>query len=361
MSQIYNYIPRDLILKLHNYSIKTEVKEFTNVSFRTEISNTLNFYTPIGIYKDKIISITNRQLSFLPDILGHFISTDYGVSLQNTYKNLITLENNITIDEPVMQFMDYDSVSGTGHSYDLMFYILYIFTTKNIKAKLLVVKSDNKYYNTILDLIKKYYNIEYIYIEPNTNYTIKKFYCCQTYQNVLFNEVKEFINNTLIIPIIDKFDKMDSISYNNIYKIKIDNQNNINACSSTYKYTESFNNFCSDFNYYNIDNIDEEYKIYLLNKSTNIIITWGSIFYIYIDYYLLSTKNKYISVIIHPSTKCGKIMIEYLDNNSYKQNMGSNFCGGFMDQYYNNLFFKGEKIETDKLDTWVSNTKLLGI
>ena len=36
MSQIYNYIPIDLILRVHNYSIKTEVKRFINVRFRTE-------------------------------------------------------------------------------------------------------------------------------------------------------------------------------------------------------------------------------------------------------------------------------------------------------------------------------------
>ena len=156
MSQIYNYIPRDLILSVHNYSIKTEVKEFKNVRFRTEISNTLNFYTPMGIYNDKIISVTNKQLSFLPDILDHFISTEYATKLQDTCKNLNITDDNIIINEPVMQFIDYESINGTGHSYDLMFYILYIFITNNIKAKLLVVRSDNEYYNSTLDLIKKY-------------------------------------------------------------------------------------------------------------------------------------------------------------------------------------------------------------
>jgi hypothetical protein len=360
MSQIYNYISRDLILKSHDYSIKTIVKEFSNISFRTEISNTLNFYTPIGIYEDKIISITNKQLSFLPDILSHFISTVYGDKLKDTYKNLITLENNIIIDEPVMQFMDYESISGTGHSYDLMFYILYIFIQNNIKAKLLVVKSENKYYNITLDLIKKYYNIEYIFIEPNTNYTIKEFYCCQTYQNVLFNEVKEFINNTLIIPIINKYNTLDSISYKNIYKIKINNINSINGTFNSYEYTDLFTKFCSEYDYFNIDNLDEEYKIFLLNKSKNIIITWGSSFYININYYLLSTKNKFISVIFHPHISSDKKFITNIDNH-YKQIMHSEYCGGFMDQYYNKLIFNGEVIESSILDEWLEKTKLLSI
>jgi hypothetical protein len=360
MSQVYNYIPRDLILTVHNYSIKTEVKEFTNVTFRTEIANTLNFYTPIGMYEDKIISTTNKQLSFLLDIVGHFISTDYGVSLQNTYNNLITLENNNIIDEPVMQFIDYESVSGTGHSYDLMFYILYIFISNNIKAKLLVVKSENKHYNTTLDLIKKYYNIEYFYIEPNTNYTIKQFYCCQTYQNVLFNEVKEFINNTLIIPIIDKYIALDTIFYKYIYKIKINNKNNINGMFNSYEYTDLFTKFCSEYDYFNIDNLDEEYKIFLLNKSKNIIITWGSSFYININYYLLSTKNKFISVIFHPHISSDKKFITNIDNH-YKQIMHSEYCGGFMDQYYNKLIFNGEVIESGILDEWLEKTKLLSI
>jgi hypothetical protein len=360
MSQIYNYIPIDLILTVHNYSIKTEVKQFINVRFRTEISNILNFHTPIGMYNNKIISVTNKQLSFLPDVLNHFISTEYGNKLKDTYNNLITVDNYISIDEPVMQFMDYESINGTGHSYDLMFYILYIFITNNIKAKLLVVKSENKYYNITLDLIKKYYNVEYIFIEPDTSYSIKQFYCCQTYQNVLFNEVKEFINNTLIIPIIDKFNRLDSIVYNNIYKIKINNKNNINGTFSSYEYTDLFTNFCEVHDYFNIDNIDEEYKIFLLNKSTNIILNWGSMFYININYYLLSTENKFISVIFHPYISSDNKFIINI-NNYYKQHMPSEYCGNIMDQCYNKLIFNGEVIESSLLDEWIQKTKLLSI
>jgi len=364
MAQIYNFISHDNILDLHDYSSKSEIKKFENVRFRVQNSMYINFYTPIGIYDTKIISITNKQFSFLPAVLGHFLGDEYAAKLQNTYNNLINdTTHDIIINEHVLQFMDYESISGTGHSYDLMFYILFMYTKYNIPLKLLVVKSENKYYNNTLEIIQKYFDIEYIYIETDTNYSIQYLYCCQTYQNVFFNEVKEFINERLISKIILKYDKLNSISYTTVYNIKEFGINNVNSITdTTYTYTPLFLELCNKNNWHNLKLEDTEYIIYLINKASNIIITWGSTFYINIDYYLVSSNNKFISLIFHPLVICERSFFINLDNNIIQQCMPEWATSNILrDQVYTTFKFNGEILITSCLNEWIHTTKLLSI
>lgn len=65
MGDIFRYIDYNAVNFVDNYDTPIRVHTYTNVKFRTENSNFLNFYTPVGISDNKIISITNRQLSFL--------------------------------------------------------------------------------------------------------------------------------------------------------------------------------------------------------------------------------------------------------------------------------------------------------
>lgn len=362
MSQIYNFISRNNILDVHDYSSKSEIKKFENVRFRIENSMYLNFHTPIGIYNTKIISTTNKQLSFLPAVLGHFLGDQYAGKLQDTYNNLIiNTADDIIINDHVLQFIDYESISGTGHSYDLMFYILFMYKQYSLPLKLLVVKSDNKYYNGTLELIRKYFDIEYIYIETDRNYIIENLYCCQTYQNVFFNEVKQFINDNLIIPIIRKYDMLNSKSYNTVYKIKQYNNNDINRLHSAFIYTLNFNEKSKQNGWCDLESVYEEYKIYLLNKASNIIITWGSAFYINIEYYLLSADNKFISLLFHDNISCESTYIINIDN-LYKHYMPEWATSNiFRDQVYTTFKFNGEIIVASSLDKWVNSTKLLSI
>jgi len=355
MNRIYEYIPKDLVLDIHDYSQEPQIKIIQNTLFRTQKSNLLNFYTPIGVINNKIISITNKQLSYLPAVMNHYLGDTYSDALKDTYLNLINTGEYINIEEPVMQFIDYESISGTGHSYDLMFYLLFFYKMAGLKIKLLVVKSDNIYYNNTLKLIQKYFHVEYIFIETDKNYFIKELYCCQTYVNILFNNIKEFINNELIKPIMHKFDSMNSVFYNNIYKIKINDISNINRDNNCYNITDSFTNFCTNNNFHNIDGYDEDYKIYLLNKAKNIIVSWGSLYYINIDYYLSSTENKFISLLFHTSAPGELMYINYSDN-YYYQNMPSD--GMEYNNYYNYLKFNGEITFTNSLDEWLNKTKL---
>ena len=123
---LYNYIAPSIILDVDNYNGDVKVHTFNDVLFRTEVcENFYNFHTPIAVKDEKIISISNKQLSFLIHRYRHYIGDNYGQKLQQTYHNLINNREIITIEEPVFHFFDYESISGTGHSYDLMFYLLY--------------------------------------------------------------------------------------------------------------------------------------------------------------------------------------------------------------------------------------------
>jgi hypothetical protein len=62
-----------------------------------------------------------------------------------------------------------------------------------LTSKLLVVESNNQYYNSLLEMIKKYFNVEFYYIQEYKTYLFKTFFCCRTYQNILFDYV---INNS---------------------------------------------------------------------------------------------------------------------------------------------------------------------
>ena len=334
MSPIYGYIPADSILTIHDYSGPNKVHTFHDVKFRTDISSFHSFYTPLGIVNSKIISITNKQLSFLPMKMGHFLGVEYAKSLQSTYTTLISDTNPILIEEPVFQFFDYESVCGSVHSYDLMFYLLYIYKKVNLDCKLLVVNSNNVYYNTTLDLIKKHYAVEFYYIDPEKTYTFKEFSCVQSYQNIFFHEVKAFINDTLLTPIIQNYELNNAIYYNNVYKIKIKNPNAIDISKSSHDITDTVTTYFQENNYMNLDLVDEEYRIYLLNKADKIVLTWGSIYYINLIYYITDLSNKQFTLIFHPNILGERGFID-VQGTKITHQMPLWASGNFRNQVYN--------------------------
>jgi hypothetical protein len=128
MTDIYSYISPNNILVVDTYSnIEDNIYSFQDVSFRIELCpNFHNFHSPIATINNKIINISNRQLSFLSYKYIYYVGDKLAIQIQSTYNNLQS-ENYIYIDEPVFQFVDYDSVMGSGHMYDLMFYLIYIY------------------------------------------------------------------------------------------------------------------------------------------------------------------------------------------------------------------------------------------
>lgn len=343
MSEIHSYISPHNILVVDTYSNEEPlIHSFQDVSFRIEMcDNFYNFHSPMATVDNKIINISNKQLSFLLYKYHHFVGDELAIKMKNTYDNLQS--NTVEyINEEVFQFIDYESISGTGHAYDLMFYLLYMYKKNNVTCKLLVVNSPNKYYNILLKIISKYYNVEYIHVDLNTNYKFKTFYCTRTYQNILFNEVKDFINNTLIDKIIENYSIYNFYSY--VSKLKYTNQNNINRCNDSFLLTDTYNCFLKKNNILDLNFIDdEEYKIYLLNKATNIIVSCSSSYYINICYYIKDYDNKHINVVFHSKNSCDLWTLSNI-NNKIHQHMPYIFTGDINNHMYNNISYNGSII-----------------
>jgi hypothetical protein len=121
-----------------------------------------------------------------------------------------------------------------------------------------------------------------------------------------------------------------------------------------------FDTFCKKNNIYDLNEIEnnEELKIYIINKAENIIITWGSLYYININYYLLGSSGKFISLITHNNFG-NNIPFFYIDNNIIIQQMPHGFTGGITDQYYNLFTSSGEILyNISNINDYISQTKL---
>ena len=345
MNDIFSYISQNNVLVVDDYSNDEDIiHNFNNVCFRIELCpNFLNFHSPIATVNNKIINISNKQFSFLVYKYKHFVGAQLANQIVSTYNNLKN-ENDLVevIDDPVFQFVDYESISGTGHSYDLMFYLLYIYKKYNMISKLLVVQSNNKYYNDTLKLIKDNYDIEYIYVSTNKNYMFKTYSCVRTYQNILFNEVKQFINNTLVNKILDKYQNIQY--YTSLIKLKTNNSININRCGDSFDITDEYKQYIINNNIYDLNILDnEEYKIYLLNKATDIIVSCSSAYYINICYYVTNYINKNINVVFH-SNNSPDLWTFNIQGELILQQMRSDCCAGITNQAYNSILFKGKII-----------------
>jgi hypothetical protein len=349
MSAIYNHISKDNILSIHDYSGPNIIYNIENVKFRTDLSSEYDFQTPVGVINSKAISITNKQLSFLPDRLNHYLGDNYGNTLKYTYECILKENVPILIEDPVFQFFDYESVCGSSHSYDLMCYLIYIYKLNNLNCKLLVVNSNNTYYNSTLNLFKKYYNIDYIFIDCGKTYVFKNLYCVQSYQNVFFHEVKKFINESLLTPIINLYERNNIPYFKNIYKLKLKNPSNIDRLNSAHIITDSGNAYFKDNNYLDLDTVTDEYRIYLLNKADNIVISWGSIFYINIDYYIIDLSNKYITIIFHSNMLPEMDFIKF-NGTEIRQELPSWATSDYYrDQVYTKTAFKGRILCMDNI------------
>jgi hypothetical protein len=358
MARIYNYISQNDILNLDNYNDNSiKIHKCENIKFRVgKNSKTIDIpwaITPLAVKDSKAINISTHHLSFLVEKYNHFVSHDLAERLQNTFTSLLQINDFEIISEPVFLFFGY--VLSSGHLYDDLMYLIYVYKKNNMNCKVLALKSDSIEYNNLLKLLKDNFNIDYYYIDFEKNYVINILYLTKMYQNVFFNEVKEFININLIDPILKKYDSHPF--YKNIYRIKSININNLNNSSNCYTLTEKFTIFSRDNHCFNLDKIDEEYKIYLLNKATNIIISWGSIYYIYINYYLKDSTDKKI-VLLSTVSDPSNFFNSSHDENTHYQNM-NNHDSGYKNQIYNNFKFNGKIfINCNSLDYLVDNNLL---
>lgn len=316
-------------MNVHDYTSPPIIHKFTDVLFRTTSFNACKFQVPLGIKDGKTISITNKQLSFLPCVLGHSLGAEYIEMLEKNHKALLEYSEPVTISEPVFQFFDYESVTGSGHSYDLMFYLLCHYMKNNLQSKLLVVNSLNCYYNATLKLIRKYFDIEFLYIDEGINYKFLDFACIQSYQNILFTEVKEFVNKNLIDPILKT---IHIPIHENIAKLKQYNIDNITPIDSP--------SFKIPYGALDLNQISEEdEKIFLLNNCSNLTIEFGSTFFINVCYYIKDYSNKKIFINFSRfMTVRDMVMIK---DDEIHMTMPGHCSGYFADNIYSTLVFKG--------------------
>ena len=357
MNRIFSFIPEQAVRVVDTYTNPVNVHSFKEMRFRTGVASMYNFHTPIGIYESKIINITNKQLSFLISQYKHYVGDWYSQELASTYTSLRTLGQDIRIAEPVFYFFDYECVNGWSHSFDCMYYLLYMYSVWKFNCKLLVVKSDNIHYNNTLTLIKNIFNVEYLFIEPNVNYIFSEFYCVRNYQNVFFHEVKEFVNTRLLQPIMVKYEGHPS--FNTICKIKYKTKGNVNRLDTSFDRSETFDSSCKKQNITDISNLEnEELKIYLLNKAVNIIVCWGSAYYININYYILDPSTKFISVLFHANIMSERKFLA-VENKRVCQNLIGQ-SGDCVDQVYNTFQCTGEVIDNlNRLEDYVGRSTLL--
>ena len=359
MSKILTYIPEQDIRIVDTYNGPTRLHTYKEIRFRTQVASMYNFHTPIGIHDSKIINITNKQLSFLLHQYTHYLGDWYSHALLETYNSLrnANTSNDVRITEPVFYFFDYECVNGWSHSFDCMFYLLYVYSTWKFNCKLLVVKSDNIHYNNTLKLIKDFFKVDYIYIEPNVNYVFSEFYCVRNFVNTFFHEVKEFVNERLVTPILIKYEGHPY--HEAICKIKYKTKGNLNRLDTSVDVSDAFVDACARKNITDISHLEnEELKIYLLNKASTIIVCWGSAYYININYYILDVSNKFVSVIFHKNIMDERKFLTVNDN-VIRQNLKDQ-SGMFVNQVYNTFQCKGEVIDNvSTLEDYMRGTALL--
>jgi hypothetical protein len=350
MTYLYTKFSKNEIDVKDDYSNSIQTHCLRNLLFMTGVSSENGFLTPIGLQNGKIQSLCNKQFYYIPEKMGGSCGKRYGDELFSIYDTLRTTpESDITvISEPVFYFLDFEAVNGTVHSYDLLFYLLYVYKQFNLSMPLVIPETTNVYFQSTCDLLQKYYNVSFLKVLPNKAYRFETCVCVRTYLNIFFLEVKDFLSRTLITPILQSFD--GTPRYERVAKVKVKPKGEIRTHQAVFQTSEVFEVYCNERKLHVLDeSLSEEEKIYYINTANEIIVCWGSIFYIYIDYYLKTTDDKYITVLFHkammPERKC---LVHY--NGRHYQQMNDTWP--HTDQVYTRLSFQGKVIDSlETLDT----------
>lgn len=355
MVSIYSHFQKDLIEVNDDYKSPLEIKLLNNVSFQFGESSENRFLTPVGVCEGRVQSILNKLFYYNPEILGGVSGISYTQDLRRIHDSLVSASNPIVINEPVFYCIDYESTSGTGHMYDILFYLAYFYKKYNLDMLFLVAEIDNIHYKALIGLLEEYLNIRFLFIQKDKAYSFQTIYAIRTYLNIYLPEVKDFINNNIISKILKKYD--GESYYNTVARLKVSPKQDVLSKGSIFKESERMDRFCHENGIYRIlEDLPEDKKIYLLNKATTILVSWGSIYYIYIDYYLANTDKKYISVLFHKEMMPERRFL-YGDGKRVYQTMTYSF--DTLPNIYKSLSFEGEILDNlETLDEYVERTSL---
>lgn len=348
-----------------NFTGSIRTHTFPNVRFAYRPYSIYNWTVPLGLLEDEVINITNKKLSFFPIEMKNE-DPEYKAAATELY-NFIQ-ENkaeDIVVEEPSYLFFDFEAATSTVHTIDYLTYALYHYCLETPSPTLVIPSTAHPVCKDFLKLLQRWFPIRYFTVEPNQVYLFKRFTCIRSYIHVHMEEVKEFFNKNLIEPILNKYSSLPA--YNIVARIK-KGGNNLQTPVTAFAKSEIFDTYCQQHNILDLETLEsEELKIYYLNKAKYIYVSWGSIYYIYINYYLSSTYNKYISALFHKSVMSErrflmKLNSRYIYDNSiglYQQNIIP-FCGSFENQLYNTFVFQGEVLENlEDLREVVEKSQLL--
>jgi hypothetical protein len=293
-SPIFKNINPEIINFVDDYLGDWKMFSFNNVKFKITQSNSHPHkwrFSPVAIDDDnKIINISNKTLSYFTILNYPSFDSD---NINDSYNSLLNSDNFEIVNEDVFQFIDCFPLAPV-HNLDDTYNLLYFLKKNNINCKLLVLKTDNFFYNQSLESLKNYFDLDFFYLNPNVNYFFKKFHCTRQYHWVL-PEALEFIKNKYISKICEKYE--GNIDYESVSIIKY--ENSLNASSNDiFKPSQEFNDFLSEKNIFDLNSIvnELEYKIYLINKSKYIITSFLSPFNVNIYKHCINPETKKILV-----------------------------------------------------------------
>lgn len=321
-----------------DYKNEEVMHSFNDVTFRVEPEAPNSFTVhQIGVVNGNIINITHKMLSYFT-----LVNKDWTYSHQqinNVYNNL-QHDNDYIIEEEVYQFFDCFPYAPV-HNLDDTYNLLYQYIKNKLTCKLLVLKTDNFYYNQTLDSLKQYFNLDYLYLEPHKNYKFNKFNCTRQYHWIQ-NEPLKFIKEEYIKKICEKL--ADRITYDNIVIVKSVHPTNTSTVD-TFIITNKYNNLLKDKNIFSLDNLrdDLEYKIYVVNKAKNIIVSYLSPFNVNIHKHCINTEDK--NFIILNGGYGGSINNQFINTGENKYDFyGEKINGVVIDN----------KITLDEIDKYIN-------
>ena len=283
-----------------------------NVYYAIKKESTGNSVLCLGVYNNKILTLTNEWLYLIVTYYHNKKSTVVYDEIIHYYNNIISSSNSntniVNINENVIPFITSFS-TGTIHGYCGLFYILmqYINNLELYKAhKILVYKNSQK---GILDIINFFINDkDIIYLEPETIYKFDSMIIIpnkyHTYSNSEFNnKVSGFIQDNIISKSLNK---KTILIYPKICIMKSSISSNLTQ-DGIFNNTDIIN-FCTKYDLVNIEptNYNEIELIQIMNACEYFITSWGTTF----------LKN-----LIYISDKCKRIIVFIYGNafiNQYK-------------------------------------------
>lgn len=293
-SPIFDNIDINKINFVDDYFGEKKIHYFTNVKFRITSSYSEPFkwrYSPVSIGEDnKIINISNKTLSYFTIL--NYTSFD-STNINESYDILTNSQDFEIVEEEVFQFFDCFPFAPV-HNLDDTYNLLFSYKKNNLRGKLLVLESDNFFYNQCLSSLKKYFDLEYFYIKPSHNYFFKNYTCVRQYHWIQIDAL-EFIQKNYISKICEDYSGIQF--YESLSIIKYEDQKN---CSTLdiFEASEKFNNFQKEKNIFDLNSIVDnfEYKIYLINKSKFILSSFLSPFNVNIYKHCLETDKKFFFI-----------------------------------------------------------------